>query len=133
MPRKQTIQPTPLKSFNLEDGSLVEIRNWRTREIGRGADKKFNSEEMDWQVLDGLFDDLQSGCSDRRIRAEKALSSNAAMERFLYSAGYEMDERTGRRHGKSIREKYSLMRQIVGNVEYDGWQVHSAPSSKSME
>ena len=132
MPRKQTIQPAPLESFNLED-AVVEIRDWRTREIGRGADKKFNSEELDWQVLNGLFDDLQSGSSDRRLRAEKALSSNASMERFLYSAGYEMDERTGRRHGKSIREKHNLMRHIVGTVEYDSWQVHSAPSPKSMK
>lgn len=133
MPRRQTIQPAPLESFNLEDGTVVEIRDWRTREIGRGADKKFNSEELDWQVLNGLFDDLQSGSSDRRLQAEEALSSNAAMERFLYSGGYEMDERTGRRHGKSIREKHTRMRQIVGAVEYDSWQVHSAPSPKSMK
>ena len=133
MPRKQTIQPTPLESFNLEDGTVVEIRDWRTREIGRGADKKFNSEELDWKVLNGLFDDLQSGSSDRRLQAEKALSSNAAMERFLYAAGYEMEERTGRRHGKSIREKHNLMRRIVGAVEYDSWQVHSAPSPKIMK
>ena len=133
MPRKQTVQPIPLESFMLEDGTVVEIRDRHTREIGRGADKKFNSDELDWQVLNGLFDDLQSGDCNRRLRAEKALSSNAAMERFLYIAGYEMEERTGRRHGKSIREKYNLMRRIVGDVEYDSWQVHSAPSPKFMK
>ena len=102
MPRKKNIQPAPLESFDLEDGTLVEIRDWRTREIGQGLDKKFNSEELDWQILYGLFDDLNSGNPFRENRAEKALSSNAAMERFLFDAGYEMDERTGRRHGKSI-------------------------------
>lgn len=133
MPRKKTIQPQPLQRFNLEDGRTVEVRDWRTREIGPGKDKEFNSEELDWQVLNGLFDDLQSGESYLRNRAEGALVSNGAMERFLYDAGYEMDERTGRRHGKSIREKYNLMRRIVGAVEFDSWQVHSAPSLKPME
>ena len=130
MPRKKTVQPAPLESFDLEDGTLVEIRDWRTREIGQGLDKKFNSEELDWQILNGLFDDLNSGDPFRENRAEKALSSNAAMERFLFDAGYEMDERTGRRHGKSIREKFTEMRRIVGAVEYDSWQVHSAPCSE---
>jgi hypothetical protein len=130
MPRKKTVQPDPLESFHLDDGTVVEIRDWRTREIGRGQDKKFNSTELDWQVLRGLFDDLESGESDRVEKAEKALASNAAMERFLFAAGYEMDERTGRRHGKSIIEKYTQMRRIVGAVEYDSWQVHSAPYPK---
>lgn len=130
MPRKKTVQPDPLESFHLDDGTVVEIRDWRTREIGRGQDKKFNSTELDWQVLRGLFDDLESGDSDRIEKAEKALASNAAMERFLFAAGYEMDERTGRRHGKSIIEKYIQMRRILGAVEYDSWQVRSAPCPK---
>ena len=129
MPRKKTIQPQPLQQFDLKDGTTVEVRDWRTREIGQGKDKEFNAEELDWQVLNGLFDDLQSENKGLQIRAKAALVSNGAMERFLHSAEYEMDERTGRRHGKSIREKYTLMRQIVGAVEFDSWQVHSAPSS----
>jgi hypothetical protein len=130
MPRKKTVQPQPLNQFDLEDGTLVEVRDWRTREIGQGLDKQFNAEELDWQVLNGLFDDLQSEDKSIQTRALAALVSNGAMERFLYSAGYEMDERTGRRHGKSIREKYTQLRQIVGAVEFDSWQVHSAPSSR---
>ena len=133
MPRKKTIQPQPLQQFDLEDGTTVEVRDWRTREIGQGKDKEFNSDELDWQILSGLFDDLQSGDSRRKTRAEEALASNGAMERFMYKAGYEVDERTGRRHGKSIREKYTQMRQIVGAVEFNSWQVHSAPSLKPME
>lgn len=130
MPRKKAIQPQPLVSFSLTDGTLVEVRDWRTREIGQGQDKKFNSEELDWQLLNGLFDDLGSGDRIREDRATEALTSNAAMERFLFNAGYEMDERTGRKHGKAIREKYAQMRRIVGAVEYDSWPVHSAPSPK---
>ena len=82
MPRQKTVQPLPKDAFQLQDGTLVEIRDWRTKEIGRGQDKKFQSDELDWQVLGGLIDDLRSGCSEREKRAADALASNAAMERF---------------------------------------------------
>jgi hypothetical protein len=127
MPRQKTVQPLPKDAFQLQDGTLVEIRDWRTKEIGRGQDKKFQSDELDWQVLGGLIDDLRSGCSEREKRAADALASNAAMERFLFLGGYEMDERTGRRHGKSIRKKYTQTLRIVGAVEYDSWQVRPTP------
>jgi hypothetical protein len=130
MPRQKTVQPLPIEALHLEDGTLVEVRDWRTREIGRGQDKKFEAEELDWQVLLGLFDDLMSGCRKREERAAKALASNAAMERHLLNGGYEMDERTARRHGKCIREKYTQTRRILGAIEYDSWKVHSAPCQK---
>lgn len=130
MPRQKTVQPLPIEAFHLEDGTLVEVRDWRTREIGRGQDKKFEAEELDWQVLLGLFDDLMSGCRKREERATTALASNAAMERHLLNGGYEMDERTARRHGKSIREKYTQTRRILGAIDYDSWRVHSAPCQK---
>lgn len=127
MPRKPTIQPAPRESFTLDDGTLVEVRDWQTRTIGRGLDKKFLSEEQDWQVLNGLFDDLNSGNKKLVERARVALESNHAMARFLYEAGYDSDERTGRRHGKSVRCKYDNIRRIVGIVEYESWVVHIAP------
>lgn len=130
MPRKTTIQPAPLENFVLDDGTVVEVRDRETREIGRGLDKKFNAEELDWQVVNGLVDDLRSGNRDRMLRAQSALASNHAMERFLYEAGYDdMDERTRRRHGKAIRQKLTQTLQIVATVEYESWKVHSAPSS----
>ena len=130
MPRQKTVQPLPIEAFHLEDGTLVEVRNWGTREIGRGQDKKFEAEELDWQVLLGLFDDLMSGCRKREERAAQALASNAAMERHLLNGGYEMDERTARRHGKTIRENYTQTLRILGVVEYDSWQVQPAPCPK---
>jgi hypothetical protein len=133
MPRKPTTQPAPKESFTLYDGTIVEVRDYATREIGPGLDKKFNSEELDWQVLNGIFDDLMANSSTRVSRANTALESNHAMERYLNAGDYGLEERTGRRHGKSIREKYNEMRQIVGIVEYESWAVHSAPSSNTME
>jgi hypothetical protein len=117
MPRKKTLQPEPTETFTLDDGTVVEIRDHQTREIGRGLEKKFNAEELDWQVLHGIFDDLESNDPSRVNRAKVALSSNHAMERHLSSGGYEMDERTGRRHGRSIRKKYEQMIRIVNEVK----------------
>ena len=113
MPRKKTVQPEPSEVITLEDGTIVEARNHETREIGRGLDKKFESEEMDNQVLTGLFDDLLSADPRRHERATTALKSDHAMARHLLDGGYEMDERTARRHGKSIWEKYRDWLRLV--------------------
>jgi hypothetical protein len=131
MPRKLTIQPAPKESFILDDGTVVEVRDHSTREIGPGLDKKFNSEELDWQVLLGLVDDLQSDDPTRIARAQTALASNHAMERHLYDGGYEHHERTNRRHGKSIREKYAETMRIVDAVKNKTSSVHSAPCPNS--
>lgn len=133
MPRKKTIQPAPLHTFTTDNGIVAEVRDYATREIGPGLDKKFIAEELDWQVLNGIFDDLMSNSAVRVSRANTALESNHAMERYLNVGDYGLEERTGRRHGKSIRKKYNQMRQIVGIVEYESWAVHSAPSSNTME
>ena len=117
MPRKPTIQPEPLESFTLDDGTVVEIRDHETREIGRGSEKKWNAEELDWQVLHGLTDDLQSGDQGRISRATAALESNHAIERYLHDGGYELNERTGRRHGKSIRAKYEQLMKALDAVK----------------
>ena len=131
MPRKPTTQPAPKESFTLDDGTIVEVRDHSTREIGPGLDKKFNAEELDWQVLLGLVDDLQSSDPTRIARAQTALASNHAMERHLYDGDYELHERTGRRHGKSIREKYAVTMRIVDAVKNKTASVHSAPCSGS--
>jgi len=131
MPRKITTQPAPKESFTLDDGTIVEVRDYATREIGPGLDKKFNAEELDWQVLLGLVDDLQSSDPTRIARAQTALASNHAMERHFYAGGYELNERTGRRHGKSIREKYAQTMRIVDAVKNKTASVHSMPCSGS--
>jgi hypothetical protein len=113
MPRKKTIQPAPLDSFTLDDGVLVEIRDNETREIGRGLDKRYLSEELDNQVLVGIFDDLLSEDVLRSKRAREAVVSDHALARHLLKGGYEMDDRTARRHGKSVREKYQIWIQLV--------------------
>lgn len=127
MPRSKTVQPKPLEEFLLDDGTVVEVRDWSTRLIGRGLDKRFVADETDWQVLTGLVDDLSSGDPARVLRAKSALSSNRAMDRYLNAGGYDYDERTGRSHGASIRAKFKQLNLIAGIVEYDSWQVHPSP------
>ena len=112
MPRKPTLQPAPVESFTLNDGTAVEVRDRHTREIGRGLDKKWVSEELDWQVLIGLIDDLISGRPQRRARAMTALKSDHAMARHLLNGGYDMDDRTARRHGRKIRTRYRQTQRI---------------------
>jgi len=113
MARKKTIQPEPLYRLVLTDGTIAEVRDFITREIGRGTDKKFLSEELDNQVLLGIFDDLLSSDTSRIQRARAAVLSDHAMSRHLLNGGYEMDERTARRHGKSIRKQYQVWVKLV--------------------
>jgi hypothetical protein len=129
MPRKKTTQPEPSEAITLSDGTVVEIRNHETREIGRGQDRKFESEEMDNQVLIGLFDDLLSAEPWRHTRATTALESDHAMARYLLDAGYEMDERTARRHGKSIRGKYRVWVRLVEEHNPDIYRYILRPAT----
>lgn len=129
MPRKKTVQPEPSEVITLGDGTIVEVRNHETREIGRGLDKKFESEEMDNQVLIGLFDDLLSADPWRHSRATTALESDHAMARHLLDGGYEMDERTARRHGKSIREKYRDWLRLLEEHSPDKYRYILRPAS----
>ena len=128
MPRKKTIQPKPSEVITLEDGTIVEVRNHETREIGRGLDRKFESEEMDNQVLIGLFDDLLSADPWRHSRATTALESDHAMARHLLDGGYEMDERTARRHRKSIRGKYQEWMRLVEQHKPDVYRYILRPA-----
>ena len=116
MPRRKTIQPEPLLAFEL-DGQAFEIRDKNTWGIGRGQNKKFLSRETNSQILNGLIDDLQSCNKKREKRAMKALSSQSALDRYITEAGYEMDERTGRRHGKCIIKEYQLLMKLVEEGE----------------
>jgi len=116
MPRPKTIQPNPLTTFNLE-AQIFEVRDKNTWEIGRGQDKNFLFRETNSHILNGLLDDLQSGNRKREEQAREALSSKSAMDRFINKAGYEMDERTGRRHGKFVIGEFQLLMKLVRKIE----------------
>ena len=54
MPRKETVQPAPLESLMLPDGTLVEVRDDTCWEKGRGQ-HKVNQYE---QKRDGVLEDV---------------------------------------------------------------------------
>lgn len=114
MPRKKTVQPKPLQVICTEDLE-IEIRDSATQLIGRGLDKKFESDELNNQVLLGLVDDLLSGDRNRIKRAEGALSSNQKMSTYLQLAGYELEPRSCRRHAKAIHDHYEKIKHLISN------------------
>lgn len=109
MPRKKTVQPPPTQI--IEEGSLsIEIRDKDTREIGRGQDKKFNSEELDFQVLHGLLDIYLSNDVSKRSKVVDLLESPrraSKLARQLEAWGYELSDRALREHAKKIRKHWS--------------------------
>ena len=75
MPRKKTIQPEPLKTSELEDGTIVEIRDHETREIGRGLDKRWKAENLVDGILLHLVDMIQGHDSQKTRQAIEVLES----------------------------------------------------------
>lgn len=55
MPRKKTIQPDPLESYTLEDGTIVEHRDETCQEIGKGLHKRNEYEAIRDAVLEQIF------------------------------------------------------------------------------
>ncbi|MGB2532645.1 MAG: hypothetical protein ACPH95_02210 [Porticoccaceae bacterium] len=55
MPRKKTIQPDPIESFSLEDGTIVEVRDETCKEIGKGLHKRNDYEAIRDAVLERIF------------------------------------------------------------------------------
>lgn len=133
MPRKKTIQPLPIKT--IKTGRLIiEIRDKDTREIGRGQDKKFNSEELDSQVLNGLLDMYLSGNVKNQAMVTDLLEAPrrvSKLARQLELWGYELSDRSLREHAKKIRLHWAALmsaRQSVAKKarKPNKSKVHSA-------
>ena len=55
MPRKKTIQPDPLASYEFEDGVIVEFRDETCLETGKGLYKRHEYEAIRDAVLEQIF------------------------------------------------------------------------------
>ncbi|MBT4929250.1 hypothetical protein N9356_01125 [Porticoccaceae bacterium] len=55
MPRKKTIQPDPLASYEFEDGAIVEFRDETCLETGKGLYKRHEYEAIRDAVLEQIF------------------------------------------------------------------------------
>jgi len=60
MPRRKTIQPLPLDSFSLKDGTIVEVRDETCRIIGRGLHKVDAFEAKRDRILETVVHDYFS-------------------------------------------------------------------------
>ena len=71
MPRKKTIQPEPLETFELEDWTIVEIRDHETREKGPGKDKQWKARNKVDCILTSLLDMIQSSDNEQTEKVVK--------------------------------------------------------------
>lgn len=78
MPRKKTIQPAPIESFTLDDGTIVEIRCKECRVIGRGLHKTDKYEEKRDVVFEKVVADYLTSNGKKLIPKEKDYLSSAA-------------------------------------------------------
>lgn len=77
MPRKRTIQPAPLQSFTLPDGTLVEVRDESTWEIGRGQHKVLDFLNRRDEILQRVCSDYLSPSGCKRVSPDKDYLANA--------------------------------------------------------
>ena len=123
MPRKKTIQPAPLEVHDYGD-LIVEIIDKDTRPIGRGQDKAFNANEIAHQALIKLNEMRESSSLKERERARVLLEGDRMAEtlaRQLHDWGYDGTDRTLRKHAKSIRREWQILRAAMEANNIDPW------------
>lgn len=67
MPRRKTIQPEPLQVFELDDGTVVEVRDKNCWEVGRGLHKLNGFNEARDKILEMAFDDYFKPAPDDAV------------------------------------------------------------------
>lgn len=119
MPRKKTVQPAPTKVIETDE-LIIEIRDKDTRLIGPGLDKKFNANELDWQILTGLVDMYLSDDRKQRKLAVELLENERVESKFarkLEEWGYELSDRVMREHAKKVREHWKTLMEAKSSGE----------------
>jgi hypothetical protein len=119
MPRKKTVQLAPTKVIETDE-LIIEIRDKDTREIGPGLDKKFNANELDWQILTGLVDMYLSEDRKQRKLAVELLENKRMESKFarkLEEWGYELSDRAMREHAKRVREHWRALMAAQSSSE----------------
>tara|TARA_E500000178_G_scaffold287291_1_gene289438 strand:- start:203 stop:586 length:384 start_codon:yes stop_codon:yes gene_type:complete len=125
MPRKKTIQPEPLKTFELEDGTIVEIRDHETREIGRGLDKQWKAENLVDGILEQLVNMIQGPDAGQTKKAIEVLESPKGVPvfiRLLQMWGYEESDRTLRKYATACRAKWLTLCNACREAGKDPYQ-----------
>jgi hypothetical protein len=122
MPRKKTIQPEPLYSFQLDDGTPVDVRNDKCCVISQGSQNKDRFILKRDKALELVVDLFLSQVKSKRKTAASMLKSDKAFSEELQRQGYEGDERNLRRLAKVVRMHMRILLQL------DKPKVHLAPT-----
>ena len=127
MPRKKTIQPEPCETFELEDGTIVAIRDHETREIGRGLDKQWKAENLVDGILLHLIEMIQGPDAGQTRKAIEVLESPKgipAFIRLLQAWGYEESDRTLRKYANACRAKWLTLCNACREAGKDPYQKY---------
>ena len=83
MPRKKTVQPDPLDTFELDEGRVtVEVRGEGFNIIGRGLHKRDAHEELRVKVLDWVVDHYLSVDGPIEVK-DDFMKSAAGLDRVM--------------------------------------------------
>lgn len=77
MPRKKPIQPEPIETFTLDDGTIVEIRDETCSVRGKGLHKRETYERKRDAVLEKVASEYLTTKGRKAIPKEKDYLSNA--------------------------------------------------------
>ena len=94
MPRKKTIQPEPIERFTLEDGTIVEVRDMNTWEIGRGLHMQRDHELLRGKILAWVAD-IYLSPQDPKVVKDDFLKSASAFDIALQKSGHYPKELAG--------------------------------------
>ena len=112
MPRKKTIQPDPIESYTLEDGTIVEHRDETCQEIGKGLHKRNEYEAIRDAVLESIYPIYidKNGRKIIRSRSPDPLKYAAVFERWYTRQGFP------ERNETEIRKR--LYKDIKKQIKY---------------
>lgn len=123
MPRRKTIQPTPLEVHDFGD-LVVEVIDEKTRPIGRGQDKVFEAKELVIEGLSHLLSWRDAIDPRKRAQARDLLEGErreAELARELSRLGFDYDERTLRTYAKAIRKEWTILKTSMESNNIDPW------------
>ena len=111
MPRKKTIQPEPIESFTLDDGTIIEIRDESCQIKSRGSHKRDAYEKNRDNILEKVVPMYvtPAGRKKRSSRQKDILKSASEFERWYTIEGFP------ERNEAEVRKR--LYKDIKSNVQ----------------
>ena len=130
MPRKKTVQPDPLESLILDDGTIVEIRDESCQIIGRGLHKRDAYENNRDNVLEKIVPIYvdRNGKKTLGRRQMDPLKSAAEFERWYTLQGFPERNETDVRK-RLYKDIKSQIKVYINAVEASKDKGTSSPQN----